>query len=210
MPARGRGFAARGRMRLAVLPLLLLCAPSIAAPARPSPAEACDRGDGAACLALARAAEPHGAFRAKLPPAEADARVADTVRFGGRACDFGMGEGCLLAGRFDRSNRQHDLLVRGCDLGQAAACGLLGGVERLEKACVADVTVENHAVYGERGGFCAELATLLERDKPRAARFLTLACAQGHKQDCPCKADADCGDEEFFCHEGRCDQMSPD
>lgn len=195
-------------------------------------AAGCDHGDAAACVAAARSFEPKGGYRADLPPKEADRREAGTALYGKRACDLGNGEGCALAAQFGHT---YDLFERACDLGYAGSCGTLGcgpleGDEKkadlqrdaalCEKACRADA-VDWRAGTMHHGGFCHELyEAYVDKlgDKTKAAEILKLACAQGDKVGCPCKADADCGEQPadeggggFQCgNDHTCEIMSSD
>jgi hypothetical protein len=87
--------------------------------------------------------------------------------------------------------------------------------ELLEQACTADV-VDWMSLTAHHGGFCHQLYELYKgplKDKTKAAKALERACAQGDKQDCPCKTTADCGkapDDEagdYICTSGSCEVM---
>jgi hypothetical protein len=193
-------------------------------------AAGCDRGDAAACVAAARSFEPKGGYRVDLSKAEADLRETETAKYGKRACDLGNGEGCALLAKFGNDNGAWQ---RACDLGYLASCGsiscggfdvdtkkadLLHDAALCEKACRAD-TVDWTPGTSHHGGFCHELYVGYRdklKDKAKAAEILKLACAQGNKEDCPCKVDDDCGkmpDDEagdLACYDGTCTLESPD
>jgi TPR repeat protein len=100
------------------------------------------------------------------------------------------------------------MLQRACDLGYVASCGSVGrrladggerknrdhAAELLEQACAADA-VDWAAGTSHHGGFCHQLHELSKgmKDKPKAAKALERACAQGDKYGCPCKTTSDCG-----------------
>jgi hypothetical protein len=193
-------------------------------------AAGCDRGDAAACVAAARSFEPKGGYRVDLSQAEADRREAGTAKYGKRACDLGNGEGCALLAQF---GNESGALQRACDLGYVASCGSIscGAIETdttkkervadaalCEKACRAD-TLDWRSGTSHHGAFCHDLYVGYRdklKDKAKAAEILKLACAQGNKEDCPCKTDDDCGkmpeDEagDLACYDGTCTLESPD
>ncbi len=202
----------------------------------PKLATACDAGDGKACLDAARAYEPKGAFRVDMSKEEGDRHVEWTARYGERACQYDLGEGCALHVRFGTlatAEAQHAVLRRGCDLGHMGSCGELGtwlvrdaktateGLALLEKACRADGVYKTDDPHGK---LCAELADLLTgngtadvpKDAAKAKEMRALACQQGAQLGCPCTDDTvekDCGPstdtERWMCDEGVCGQMAP-
>jgi hypothetical protein len=196
-------------------------------PATPPATKTCSVGDAAACVAEARAIAPTGAFRANLPPAEADAKVAATVELAARACELGAGEGCALQAQYGKFADSDKNLERACELGYVPSCGSVGSrlvdggkaadraraAELLEKACEAGA-FDWRSATAHPGGFCHHLYELYKgpmKDEARAATALERACAQGDKRDCPCKSDGDCGEMpddmsgEFFCSsDGAC------
>ena len=188
---------------------------------------ACDKGDGDACLAAAREIEPKGAYRAEMKPEEAEALEKNVAMYAKRACDLGTGEACAMAAHFLRgAEPQRDALEKGCALGDLPSCGHLGwslsttgnslenrkrGIELLEKACRGAAVA-----YAPRwpGIFCEQAILFLDdkllRDPAKSKELLALKCQQGSMLDCPCKTDGDCGEDEAYCHEGTCAQLSTD
>ena len=193
---------------------------------------ACDKGDAVACLAAAREIEPKGAYRAKMSPEEADALDKSVALYAKRACDLGTGEACPMAAHFLRNGEpQRDALEKGCALGDLSSCGDLGwalsttgnslenrkrGLELLEKACRGNAMRYSSK---EPGVFCKQTIVFLQgfgeedkalRDPAKEKELLVLKCQQGSMLDCPCKTDGDCGEDEAYCHEGTCAQLSTD
>lgn len=193
---------------------------------------ACDKADAAACLAAAQSIEPKGAYRAKMKPEEAEALEKNVAIYAQRACELGSGEACAMAAHFLRADEpQRDALEKGCALGDLSSCGDLGwslsttgnsmenrkrGVELLEKACRGSAVRYRSK---EPGIFCEQTIVFLQglgetdkalRDRAKEKELLALKCLQGSLLDCPCMTDTDCGEDEAYCHEGTCAQLSTD
>lgn len=175
----------------------------------------------------AKAIAPQGAFRATMPKAEADAKVAATAKLAARACELASAEGCALLAQWGPFGESDKHLERACELGYVPSCGSVGrglvdggkkehrarAAELLEKACEADA-VDWIAFTSHHGGFCHFLYELYKgplEDKDKAAKALERACKQGDKRDCACKTDEDCGavpddmSGDFTCSDGKCD-----
>ena len=162
----------------------------------------------------------------ELSKEEANRPVEASARYGLRACELGSGEGCALAARFDAYAKTDLHLTRACELGFVAACGTLGvrkfeargsisarkqSAALVERACLANVQ-DSSAFTSQPGGFCHALFEWyrdrqLPKDRKAQARFLQLSCEQGYVLDCPCKTDADCG-QDHFCANRSCAVVS--
>lgn len=167
----------------------------VGAPRRPDAAEAnyikaCDAGLTGACENLDKL------YRNGVNP---DEDPAAAMRVWASGCSRGVPAACANGGRLASDNRRlgeaanpmraRELFERGCELGDAFTCGLLGthllpsdaerGVSLLENACVTGIAPA-----------CADLADALwegdylKKDKKRARLLYTTACDGEYEPAC--------------------------